>query len=89
MDFHLQTTQPSLIQKLRRILLLVLVLALLAAGAYSLSLQLACLFGLRPECSVRGFGLMAAGFMSVIGGYLLWEEFLRGWLLKRADETSA
>jgi hypothetical protein len=69
-----------MIAKARRFFLLLLSLALLGGGLYLLFPQLTCLLGLSPNCSVRGFGLMLAGSLTGIGGYLLWDEFIRRWV---------
>ena len=47
--------------------------------------QLVCLSGFAGHaCAVRGWGFVAAGFMTFWGGYLLWDEFVVRWLSIRS-----
>jgi len=71
---------------MRRIILLVVSIALLAGGAYLLLPQLVCLLGFaRQSCAVRGWGFVLAGFLTFLGSYLLWDDFVRPWL-SRSDK---
>ncbi len=64
----------------RRVLLLVLSIGFMVGGAYLLYRELECLLGfLGRACSVRGFGIVAAVFLVVLGVGLLWDDFVRPW----------
>lgn len=63
---------------MKRITIILVSLACLAGGFYVLRYAYGCMAGILPgECHVF-FGITVnGGFMVAIGGWLLWNEFVR------------
>jgi hypothetical protein len=63
---------------MRRILLFVFSIGVLSGGAYVLSL---CF--IHPTIYGIARGVLGAGFLMFVGGYLLWEDFIKPLLGRR------
>jgi hypothetical protein len=75
---------------MRRILLFAISTAFLGGGAYLLWLQLRCVNGLAPgTCYVMGRAIIGGAMLVVVGGYLLWDDFVTPWLRKQAEADLA
>jgi hypothetical protein len=72
----------------RRILLFLFSSGLLGAGAWLVWGQFKCVLGLvEGVCYFGGKLAMAGGFMTFLGGYVLWEDFIiRWWSKQKRDE---
>lgn len=69
---------------IRRSILFLFSSGLFCAGAYLLWLQGICLFGfVDGTCYVMGRAVMGGAAMTVLGGYLLWDEFISRWWSQR------
>jgi uncharacterized membrane protein len=74
----MQPDQAIKIGPLRRLLLLLLSIALVAGGLTLASREISV-----TEGHVFWRGLIVAGFLTALGGYLLWEDFIRPVLTRR------
>ena len=63
---------------MRRLLLLIFAIAISMGGLYILVPQLECMAGLVTEpCYIVGRAFIAGGFMLFLGGYLIWDDFIK------------
>jgi hypothetical protein len=68
----------------RRILLFVVSAAMVGAGVYFVLMPFRCVLGLADgECWVIGKLVIGGGAMIILGGYLLWDDFVSPWMSKQ------
>jgi hypothetical protein len=69
----------------RRILLFVFSAAALGAGVYLVWMPFRCALGFADgECWVIGKLVVGGAVMILVGGYLLWDDFVSPWMSKQA-----